>query len=90
MAIEKQAAGFKYGKHGLAVREIIGTVKHNGRSYGLYYVETEAGQFYYSFRLYNSNGHFIKQFLFEREVIPGLMNLLYQALEKKKVTKRRL
>ena len=74
--MDKQKAGFKFGKHQLSVLAILGEVRHNDRTYRLVKVRTSAGEDYLSLRLYNSSGKFIKQFLMEPEVVGSIANLL--------------
>lgn len=66
--INKQKAGFKFGKFSLKVLEHIGEVKYNNRAYRLVKVQTNNELIYFSLRLYNQNNKFIKQFLFEPEI----------------------
>lgn len=73
--MDKQIAGFKYGKYATKVIRDCGQLTVNGRIYKLVYLQTTDGQYYYSVRLYNLNGHFIKQLLFEPEALPGLIRL---------------
>ena len=61
-----------------------GEVKHNGRIYRLVTVRTGGG-LYRSLRLYNAQGHFIKQFLFEPEIMGDLIALLEKAILEKGV-----
>ena len=70
--VEKQRAGFKFGKYRLEVLAQIGEIKHNGRTYRLVRVRTHDGQEYLSLRLYNESGKFIKQFLIEPILAPGI------------------
>jgi hypothetical protein len=77
--VDKQEAGFKFGKHRLEVLEQIGEIKHNGRTYRLVRVRTNAGQEYISLRLYNKSGRFIKQFLTEPELSDQIAGLYKQA-----------
>jgi hypothetical protein len=58
----------KRKRNSLIVRKELKAVQHNGRVYKLLDVETKDGLSYLCLRLYNANNHFIKQFLFEREV----------------------
>jgi hypothetical protein len=63
--IEKQKAGFKFGRHRLKVLDELGKVAHGGRKYQHVRVQTHDGLEYLSWRLYNERGRFIKQLLFE-------------------------
>ena len=74
--MEKQQAGFKFGKFRLTVLKVIGEVKHNGRTYRLVEVETNDKLRYYSIRLYNQTGRFIKQMLYEPEISGPMADLL--------------
>ena len=81
--VDKRETGFKFGKHELTALEAMGEVKHNGRTYRLVRVQTEAGEEYLAWRLYNKDGRFIKQFLMEPEVCGKaavLMNLAYDTV----------
>lgn len=73
--INKQQVGFKFGKHRLTVLRTCGEIGENGRKYRLVRVQTHDGLKYYSLRLYNSTGKFIKQFLFEPKVLFGFIGL---------------
>lgn len=77
--MNKQAAGFKFGKYRLTVLERLGTVQHNGRTYSLVKVLTNAGLEYLSLRLYNASGKFIKQLLIEPELAPAIAKLFEEA-----------
>jgi len=77
--ITKQATGFRLSQHSFTVLNEIGSVTHNERKYKLVDVKTEDGLRYYSLRLYNKNGKFIKQFLFEPGILQGLLNLMLDA-----------
>lgn len=74
--IEKQSTGFKFGKYRLEVLSEIGRVYHNSRQYRLVKVKTNDGLIYFSLRLYNKDGKFIKQLLFEPEIKDGIKDLL--------------
>ncbi|MBE0427973.1 MAG: hypothetical protein IBX72_15200 [Nitrospirae bacterium] len=78
--IEKQKAGFRFGKHKLQVIKDIGSVYYRGkcyeRTYKLVRVKTSSGELYYSLRLYNGSGRFIKQFLFEEQLCKSIALLL--------------
>jgi len=76
MTINKQIAGFKFGKYRLEVLKTVGEVRYNGRTYRLVKVKTHDGLIYWSLRLYNSKGKFIKQLLFEPEIREKITNLL--------------
>lgn len=88
MSIDKQTTGFRFGKYSLQVLDTIGTVGHNGRVYRLVLVQTHEGQKYCALRLYNSNNHFIKQFLFEPVLLPHFSVLFDQAMGKIDVLQR--
>ena len=77
--MDKQAAGFKYGKYRLQVICNCGQVNIDGRQYRLVYVQTNDGSYYYSLRLYNARGRFIKQLLFEPSIRNALIELLSNA-----------
>ena len=77
--VEKQATGFKFGKYSLKVLKVIGETIYNGRTYRLLLVQTQEGLEYYAWRLYNTRNRFIKQFLFEPQVLPELSALLKAA-----------
>jgi len=81
--VEKQKAGFRFGKYKLTVLDNIGACEHNGRSYCFVRVRTSDGIEYFSLRLYNRNGKFIKQFLFEPEILKNLIEILSYADSKK-------
>ena len=72
MSYPKTATGFRFGRHRLKVLKTFGEVPHNGRTYRLVQVETSLRQKYLSLRLYNGQGRFIKQLLFEPELCPSL------------------
>lgn len=75
--VEKQKAGFKFGKYRLKVIETKGeVVSPDGRKYRLVMVETNEQQFYYALRLYNAKGKFIKQFLYEPAIAGAIAGLL--------------
>jgi len=77
--IEKQKAGFRFGKYRLEVIATLGSCEYGGRTYRLVRVRTSDGKLYLSLRLYNGSGKFIKQFLFEPEVREKLAEILLQA-----------
>ena len=74
--MEKQVAGFKFGKYRLTVVYKHGEISVNGRKYVLVRVRTNDGLEYDSIRLYGSQGNFIKQLLFEPEIRKDLGFLL--------------
>lgn len=76
--MDKQKAGFKFGKYRLTVIAKLGSIQHNGRTYSLVKVQTHDEQIYLSLRLYNAQGRFIKQLLFEPEIKEELCQLLRQ------------
>lgn len=65
--MDKQAAGFKFGRNPTRVIEVIDELNYKGRIYRVCKVEAD-GRLYYSLRLYNGHGKFIKQFMFEIEI----------------------
>lgn len=74
--INKQTVGFKFGNSRTQVLENCGEVVHDNRKYKLVRLKIESGEEYYSLRLYNGAGRFIKQFMFEpvlREALAGLI-----------------
>ena len=76
--INKQKVGFKFGTKSTKLIRSCGQVSHNGRTYKLALVEAD-GLPYYALRLYNGQGKFIKQFMFELAVLSPLVNLLMSA-----------
>lgn len=74
--IKKQTTGFKFGKHRLQVLKEMGEIIHNSRKYKLVEIQTHDGLVYWSLRLYNSSGKFIKQLLFEPEIRLELAELI--------------
>ncbi len=76
MDVDKQKAGFRFGKYSLTVLETLGEVKFSGRSYRAVTVLTNDGKRYVSLRLYNGNGRFIKQLLMEPEIVGSIGSLL--------------
>lgn len=66
--MDKQATGFRFGRHRLRAGRTLGAIQHRGRSYRMVEVETDAGQPSLSLRLYNDRGKFLKQLLFEPEL----------------------
>ena len=74
--IKKQATGFKFGKYRLQVLKEIGEITHNSRKYKLLELQTHDDLIYWSLRLYNSSGKFIKQLLFEPEIRLELAELI--------------
>ena len=81
--MEKQTTGFCLGKYRVKVLKTLGEVHHQGRTYKLVSVEVEGGANYYSLRLYNAKGHFIKQLMIEPEIL-GEIGTLF--LEEAKLT----
>jgi len=73
--MNKQGAGFKYGVNRTNLIRLCGEVPWDGRAYKLALVEAD-GSPYYSIRLYNAKGKFIKQLMFEPAVLGGLIDLL--------------
>lgn len=78
--INKQQTGFKFGQHRLTVEKNHGEIKHNGRTYRLLSVLTHDGLPYYSLRLYNGTGKFIKQFLIDPEAFEDVAGLMCKVL----------
>ena len=72
MTINKQQTGFKFGKYRLKLIEEVAHLEHNGKAYKLVRVRTHDNQDYLSLRLYNGTGKFIKQFLVEPVLAPGV------------------
>lgn len=68
--IAKQETGFRFGQHQLHLVKVLAEIPHDGRTYKVVLVTTEAGQPYVAIRLYNERGRFIKQLLMEPEVAP--------------------
>lgn len=79
--MEKQQAGFKFGKYKLTLLSILGQIEHKGRLYRLVRVKISSGEEYLSLRLYNQTGKFIKQFLFETEIHKPLAKLLTDTIK---------
>jgi len=77
--VEKQTAGFKFGKYRLEVLQTYGEINCNGKVYRFIKVRTNNNELYYSIRLYNAKGRFIKQFLFELNLRVALIELLGKA-----------
>jgi hypothetical protein len=78
-SINKQQAGFKFGKFRLEVLETFGEISHNGRTYRLLKVRTNDNLEYLSLRLYNGSGKFIKQMLIEPELAEAIIHLFCKA-----------
>lgn len=76
MMVQKQAAGFKFGKYRTEVLEELGEVKFRQNTYRLVRVRVHGGQEYFSLRLYNRQGKFIKQMLMEPGARPRIAWLL--------------
>lgn len=74
--MDKQRAGFKYGKYATTVLRNCGQVEIDGWKYKLVFLKTGEGLHYYSVRLYNPDGRFIKQLLFPPQGIFRLICLL--------------
>ena len=77
--VEKQQAGFKFGKYQTKVSKTFGEVVENGRTYRLVKLTTSDGLTYISLRLYNQKGKFIKQFMFEPWILNGIIDLFISA-----------
>jgi len=82
MATNKQTTGFKFGKYRLEVLERLGGFEYRGKKYRLLRVRTQGGIEYLSIRLYNTQGKFIKQFLFKPEIRSQIIDLLREVREK--------
>ena len=67
--VEKQQAGFKFGNSRTEVLKVASQVRYNGRLYKLVRLKIASGEEYYAWRLYNAQGRFIKQFMFEPVLI---------------------
>jgi len=80
--MDKRPAGFKFGTKSTKLIRACGELQHNGRTYRLVLVEAD-GQPYYSLRLYNARGRFIKQLMFEPEIIGGILGLLSRESQEK-------
>ena len=78
--MNKQAAGFKYGKNPTKLIREIGRVDHNGRAYRLCEIEADKKR-YHTLRLYNGNGKFIKQLMTEPEIALQISQLYTIAAE---------
>jgi len=76
--MERQRAGFKFGKYRTTLIKHCGQVEADGRLYKLVLLRTNDGLDYYAMRLYNRTGKFIKQFLFEPYILNGIIDLLVQ------------
>ncbi len=85
--IEKQQTGFRFGKYKTKLIRVCGEKVINGRTYRFVLLETSDGLLYYAWRLYNSTGRFIKQFLFEPQMLSGMTTLMLCEIknEQKKV-----
>lgn len=75
--IQKQRAGFRFGKYSLTPGEILGEVAFNGRKYRIQKVFTQEEREYISIRLYNKRGKFIKQLLMEPEIAGSIGGILF-------------
>jgi len=72
-------------KHAVSVVATFAEKEHNGRLYKLLLVRTQDGLEYVCLRLYNAERHFIKQFLFETELVSWLKETLANCGTKAKV-----
>lgn len=81
--VEKQKTGFKFGKYRLVVLSRFGEIKCDGRVYRLVKVRTNNNEVYYSIRLYNAQGKFIKQLLFEPQIASSLAQLIQRTQNEK-------
>lgn len=81
--INKQKTGFKFGVKSTKLIRLCGELTYNGRIYKLALVEAD-GLPYYSIRLYNSQGKFIKQFMFEPSIISDMSSLLSKEYKRAK------
>lgn len=75
MMINKQRAGFKFGIHRTTVLRQCGEIDADGRKYKLALVLADDMP-YYTLRLYNAKGRFIKQLMFEPWILNGVIDLL--------------
>jgi len=83
--INKQQVGFKFGTNPTKLIDTCGEVSYNGRKYRLVMVEA-SGLLYYSLRLYNAKGKFIKQFMFEPGILNDILNLFFNAAAQRRVS----
>lgn len=74
--MERVNTGFRLGKNKVEVLKVIGELRHYGRVYRLVRVRVSTGEQYFSLRLYNARGKFIKQFMVETEVSPAVGALM--------------
>lgn len=73
--INKQKVGFKFGINRTTVIRQCGEVEADGRKYKLALVQADDKP-YYTLRLYNVKGKFIKQLMFELWVLNGIIAML--------------
>lgn len=74
--INKQQTGFKFGKFSTTVIKKCGEVTNLNKVYKLVLLETDDKLLYYSIRLYNGKGRFLKQLLFEPSMLEKIIYLL--------------
>ena len=74
--MDKQKVGFKFGKWSTEVLKRCGELDVDGRKYKLVMLKTGEDLTYYSLRLYNQKGRFIKQLMFEPWSLNGIIDLL--------------
>ena len=80
-SINKQKTGFKFGVNRTKLLRSCGEfVGGQGKRYQLVVVEAD-GKPYYSIRLYNPKGKFLKQLMFDLDSIHALCGLLYRERE---------
>lgn len=75
--MEKTTTGFRFGTKRTKLIQTLGEVKYKGRSYRLVRVQVSTGEQYFSLRLYNAQGKFIKQFMMEPDVVAEIAQLLF-------------
>lgn len=73
--MEKQPAGFKFGKYRTEVMHECGEVKSDSKIYRLVMLSTSDRQVYYAIRIYNTGGKFLKQLLFEPWLLGDFIEL---------------
>lgn len=74
--INKQKTGFKFGKFRTTVIKKCGEVRNHDKVYKLVLLKTDDDFQYYSIRLYNNKGRFLKQLLFEPFMLEKISDLL--------------
>ena len=76
--INKQATGLRFGINPVKLIRVCGELPYDNGIYKLALIEAY-GRSYYTLRLYNRQGRFIKQLIFEPEILRGLIDLLMAA-----------